>query len=336
MPRRPRADAPGSWHHIINRGLSKRALFEEVRDARFFLARLVRQVRLGRLKVHAYSVLTTHFHLLVESPLGELSEAMRRAQNEHSRQFNRSRRRDGALVRGRFFSRRVRSLDYRRTLIRYIDANPVRAGLVHSSGDYDLGSAAAYLGRTRHPWLSREWVQAEACRLANEPQFSPAAYRAAFGPPDRLELAEIQDLIDARLERPAREEPFDSLVLRAPSDVRAWMQRKASLADGHRVGLPVCGRLALRRALDQEINEQGVWMVEDGPRTWRGAEIAWHGLLHDLCGLSWSEIARSERIASSRAQRQGKTHCRRLIEDDAYAQRAARIAHAAIHGSLAP
>ena len=77
-------------------------------------------------------------------------------------------------------------------------------------------------------------------------------------------------------------------------------------------------------------------MVEDGPRTWRGAELAWYGLLHDLGGLSWAEIGRSEVVAPSRAQRLGKTHRRRLIEDDAYAHRAARIAHAAIQRSLAP
>jgi REP element-mobilizing transposase RayT len=128
LARQPRVDQPGSWHHVINRGIAKRPLFESRSDVRFFLARLVRQIRLGRIEVHAYCFMTTHFHLLVRSPLGELSEAMRRVQNEHSRRFNRRKKRDGALIRGRFFSRPVRSLQYRRALVRYIDANPSAAG----------------------------------------------------------------------------------------------------------------------------------------------------------------------------------------------------------------
>ena len=68
--------------------------------------------------------MTTHFHLLVRSPVAQLSDAMRRVQREYSRAFNRRRRRDGALARGRFTSKRARSLEYRRTLVRHIDANP--------------------------------------------------------------------------------------------------------------------------------------------------------------------------------------------------------------------
>jgi len=304
-------------------------------DARFFLARLVRQVRLRRLEIHAYCLMTTHFHLLVRSPLGQLSEAMRRAQNEHSRRFNRSRRRDGALVRGRFFSRPVRSLDYRRTLVRYIDSNPVRAGLVRSSGDYELGSAAAYVGRVRSPWLSREWVQAEACRLSGEPTFSVAAYRAAFEVRGGGECEETGELVEARLERPSGPDPLDDLVLDAPSDVQAWMQRKAALADGRRVALPVCGRVALRRSLEHDRDVHGVWMVEDGRRTWRGAELVRYGLLHDLCGLAWTEIARSEDTSPSRAQRLGAAHRRLMTQHDEYARRASELAHAAIQRCLA-
>lgn len=113
MARLNRCDEPGSWHHVVNRGIAKRTLFEDREDIRYFLSRLAREVRRGRLEIHAYCVLTTHFHALVKSPRGELSEAMRRSQNEYSRFFNRRHRRDGTLVRGRFLSRPVDSLEYR-------------------------------------------------------------------------------------------------------------------------------------------------------------------------------------------------------------------------------
>jgi len=129
MTRRPREDEPGSWHHVTNRALARRSFFETRADIRMFLSGIARAVRRGQIEVHAWCVLTTHFHLLVRSPKGELSAAMQRIQNQYVRYFNRRRQRDGSLVRGRFFSRHVDSFTYRRTLVRYIDANPVAAGL---------------------------------------------------------------------------------------------------------------------------------------------------------------------------------------------------------------
>ena len=66
MARRPRDDAPGRWHHLTNRGLAKRSMFETERDCRQFLALLAKEVRAGRIKVHAYCLMLTHYHLLVE------------------------------------------------------------------------------------------------------------------------------------------------------------------------------------------------------------------------------------------------------------------------------
>ncbi len=88
--------------------------------------------------------MTTHFHLLVRSPVGELAGAIGRATNKYVRAYNRSRRRDGPLVRGRFRSKVVDSEFYRRTLVRYIDDNPVAAGTQSTPWDYPWGSAAAY------------------------------------------------------------------------------------------------------------------------------------------------------------------------------------------------
>src|SRR5438552_17254877 len=108
-----RHDAPGSLHHIFNRGIARRTVFETRRDARYFLSLLAREVRRGAIRVHAYALMTTHFHLLLESVRGEISESIRRVCVEYVRWFNRLRRRDGALFRGRFGSRRVASERYR-------------------------------------------------------------------------------------------------------------------------------------------------------------------------------------------------------------------------------
>ena len=65
---------------------------------RYFLSRVARAVRRGEIEVHSFCIMATHFHLLVRSPTGRLSEAMRRIQNEYVRYFNRKRRRDGEDV----------------------------------------------------------------------------------------------------------------------------------------------------------------------------------------------------------------------------------------------
>ncbi len=159
MARLPRGDSPDSWHHVINRGLAKRPLFETRADIRYFLSRLAREVRAGRIEVHSWCVLTTHFHLLIRSPVGELSEAMRLVQNAYSRWFNRRQKRDGALIRGRFFSKPVTSLQYRLQLVRYIDANPITARLVTRVGQYPYGSAHQYVHGHGPRWLTRQWVE---------------------------------------------------------------------------------------------------------------------------------------------------------------------------------
>jgi len=97
---RPRGDRPGAWHHVMNRGLARRPAFENRADIRFFLSLLARKVRQGQLELHAYAILTTHFHLLVRSPRGELSDAMMWIEAQYVRRFNRRRERDGSLSAG--------------------------------------------------------------------------------------------------------------------------------------------------------------------------------------------------------------------------------------------
>ena len=153
MPRRRRLDAPGVWHHVMNRAVARRPIFERLEDVRYFLSRVAHAVRRGQLEVHAFCILLNHYHLLVRSLDGQLSDAMRRIQNEFVRYFNRSRRRDGPLFRGRFRSKPVRSGEYRWKLLRYIDANPVKAGLVGNPTLYPHGSASRFATGHPPPWL---------------------------------------------------------------------------------------------------------------------------------------------------------------------------------------
>jgi len=97
MARARREDHPGRRWHLYNRGIAKRAVFETARDAEYFLALIGAAVAAGLIEVHAFSRMTTHFHLLACSVAGDVSAAMQRIVNPFVRWFNRTRKRDGPL-----------------------------------------------------------------------------------------------------------------------------------------------------------------------------------------------------------------------------------------------
>ncbi|TAJ18238.1 MAG: hypothetical protein EPO65_09355, partial [Dehalococcoidia bacterium] len=231
-------DAAGVWHHVTNRGIARRTVFEHERDVRFFLSRVAYAVRAGWIEVHAYSIMTTHFHLLVRSREVGLSHAMARVLNDYVRWFNRGRKRDGALFRGRYQSRVVDSIEYRRAVVRYIDANAVQARMAPTPALYPHCSAARY-ARTQGPrWLARAWVEAEVRRSQALASYDPRAYPTTF---DGEVAAGLVRVIEQRVARPScTHDPLAELIEAAPQRVLEWMRRKAALADGTEIDLPVC------------------------------------------------------------------------------------------------
>jgi len=310
----------------MNRGVAKRPLFENRQDLRYFMAQTAQQVRSGRIQVYSYSLMTTHFHMLVRSPHGDLSEAMRLIQNSYSREFNRKHKRDGTLIRGRFTSKPVETQAYRTCLLRYIDNNPVKAGLVERSALFPFGSARHYFSTSFPPWMERDIVQADACLLSNQEHYSPDAYRMAFGGSQSIEGRE---LVSARLSSTAQGDVMDDLIGSSPRSVQLWLQRKARLADGCTIGLPVCGRTALERAIEGDLLTSGPWEVH-GRRTYKDAsELCQLGFLRDLSGYSWKSIALPASMSINSVRRRTAVHRELLASDSKYAARAASIAQTA-------
>ena len=334
MPKVIRSDEPGAWHHVMNRGLARRAVFEDRACMRFFKSRLAYATRRAELEIHAFAILTTHFHLLVRSPTGQIAEGMRRVQNEYVRWFNRRNRRDGPLFRGRFVSRRASSLRYRRILVGYIDRNPVSAGMAVSAEAYEYGSARHYANQDGPRWLTRDWIERDCVERNSadhlgEDTFTWAAYQSAYS----TQRARAHDLAEQRLQHPpSAVDPLDELVQAAPRAVLAWMRRKAALADGSEPGLP-CVAATWISAACHTLGERSVWTTRTGRRNevdlWSVLQV---GLLRDLASLRWREIAQRIEASTASAKRHYAIHQREIAGDECYANQAQETACELLRG----
>jgi putative transposase len=137
MPRQPRLVVAGYPHHIILRGNNRSAIFYTVRDRRFFIGCLLGAKKKTKSKIHAYCFMTNHVHLLVEpSTEKDLSNMMQSLGRRYVQYINRTYGRTGTLWEGRFKSSVVSKDEYLLACCRYIELNPVRAGIVDHPKDY--------------------------------------------------------------------------------------------------------------------------------------------------------------------------------------------------------
>lgn len=306
----------------MNRGIARRTMFENRADIRFFTARLVREVRRKSIEIHAFSILTTHFHLLVRSIDGRLSDAMRRVQNSYTRRFNRSRRRDGPLVKGRFLSRTVDCNAYRALLVTYIDNNATQAGLVEDPSHYPHGSAWWYSRDSKPRWLERRWIERVVCRVLDLPKYDGSAYHRVFG---GAKQDGCSYLVERRLKGRGLGDPLADLLTAAPDEVLAWMRRKAELADGTQIGIPVAEPTMVIEVVHRLRATDPFWEVRPSKLPRDGWLVLLSGLLRDLAGASSTETAVHLGRSISAISNLYRDHAQLLRSDTIYADRAAWI-----------
>ena len=127
MPRQLRHHVPGGWYHITTRGLGKRTIFETDRDHEHFMELLGGMVERYDIILHAHVELDNHYHLLIESPEGNVSQAMQWLNTSYSVWFNIKHARSGALFKYRFKSIPVDNEgSWAFECARYVHLNPVR------------------------------------------------------------------------------------------------------------------------------------------------------------------------------------------------------------------
>jgi len=166
MPRKPRIDIPG-YHHVINRGVNRENIFLTDEDKNIFLDVLEITRQIYHLTIHSFCVLDNHYHLLIETQQENLSLAVRYINSQYAIYFNKKYDRIGPLWQGRFKSWYVHNNEYLYLLFRYIEMNPVKAGISTEMGEYpfsssyfikhflkcELLSSSLLHGKDIHDWL---------------------------------------------------------------------------------------------------------------------------------------------------------------------------------------
>ena len=299
----------------MNRGIARRAVFETRADVRAFLCLLAVAVRRRKIEVIAFCFLTTHFHLVLRSLDGHLSETLRWVLNVYVRWFNRRRRRDGPLFRGRFRSVPVPSARQLWHVIRYVDRNPVDAHLAPSPFEYPHASARLHAATTkRPPWLEGSIVDRALGPLLREGRDRRTAYELAF--PSCLS-PEVKAFVERRLRHARPWLPVENPIDAADGPLLAWMTRKARSADGTRPGMPLVLRSEVEAAVGRRATELAGSSVPSGASASIPAATAVRAtLLRRLAGERLVDVASALGMSPSSVVRMEAAHARVLRADE--------------------
>lgn len=160
MARKIRVEYPGAIYHVLNRGDRREPIFQDEEDRQRFMETLGEACGKTGWQVHALCLMANHFHLVVETPLGNLVAGMKWFLGTYTGRFNRRHKLFGHLFSGRYKALIVdgRGRGYLRTVCDYVHLNPARAKLLRPEQglrEYAWSSWPEYLKRpgNRWPWL---------------------------------------------------------------------------------------------------------------------------------------------------------------------------------------
>lgn len=160
MSRPPRPQFPNAFYHVTSRGNRKANIFLDELDYVTWLDLLARTVDRFGFICHAYCQMPNHFHLLLETPLPNLSQGMHFLNCVYSQNFNVRHGQTGHVLQGRFHSVLLEAESHFLELARYITLNPVRAYMVAGPGDWRWSSYRATAGLATAP----EWLDTSTIR----------------------------------------------------------------------------------------------------------------------------------------------------------------------------
>ncbi|MFM2275642.1 MAG: hypothetical protein RL211_1514 [Pseudomonadota bacterium] len=195
MARLPRLTIAGYQHHVIQRGNNRQPIFVAPADRQTLLDLLHASADKFGVAIHAYVLMTNHFHLLATpQTVGSLPQMMQAVGRSYVRYFNDSQGRTGTLWEGRYKSTLIQADRYLLACMAYIDLNPVRAGLVAQVADHAWSSYGHYTGHKTDKLVTPHPLYWE---LGNTPFAREAAYAdlVRVGVSDQQQAALTQSVL---------------------------------------------------------------------------------------------------------------------------------------------
>jgi putative transposase len=238
MARPLRIEYPGAFYHVTSRGNEQKDVFKSQKDRERFLSYVESAVVRYGAVVHTWCLMSNHYHLLLETPSGNLSQIMRHINGAYTTYFNVKRKRAGHLFQGRYQAILVEADAYAVELSRYMHLNPVRAGMVAKPEHYQWSSYQSYIGQCTTPeWLKTDFILGYFGRQASDANNS---YRRF-----------VEDLLDSEYESPLTA-TVASTVLGRSAFVREVSERHLGEKRAER-SMPAVKALALRPSMDEII-----------------------------------------------------------------------------------
>ena len=164
MARPTRIEYDNAYYHVMNRGRGRQKIFHGDDYYHAFLLCLKESYERFGLEIHSYCLMGNHYHLLVKTPQGNLSRAMRHINGVYTQRYNRLKRTDGALFRGRYKSILLNANNYLLQVSRYIHRNPIetKRRRVEKLEQYPWSSYPFYVRKRKVPaWLHQDGIFGE-------------------------------------------------------------------------------------------------------------------------------------------------------------------------------
>lgn len=174
MARPLRLEFEGAFYHVTSRGNERGSVYFKEEDFEKFKCYLKGACEKFGIVLHAYVLMTNHYHLLIETPEANLGRVMHYINGAYTTYINIKKKRSGHLFQGRYKAIVVERDSYLLELSRYIHLNPVRAGMVDSPAAYTYSSYSAYLSKSNDDLVNCDLIWG---MLSKKKKEGPAKYR---------------------------------------------------------------------------------------------------------------------------------------------------------------
>jgi len=159
MARPLRLEFPGALYHVTARGNRRESIYQDDDDRREFLVLVGAVCQRNNWCIHAYCLMSNHYHLVIETPEANLSKGMGQINGRYAQRYNRRHNRVGHVFQGRYTAILVQKQTYLLELARYVVLNPVRANLIMHADQCAWSSYRPTAGMESSPdWLKTDWL----------------------------------------------------------------------------------------------------------------------------------------------------------------------------------